>query len=82
MKQKDIAMLVLITSLSLIVSYFLGNALFGGESSRQAQVEKVQPITSEFTQPDAAIFNDDAINLTETIKIGDTTSTNPFTSGE
>ena len=82
MRQQDIAMLVLIISLSLLFSFFIGGALFGGEDSRTAEVERVQPISPEFPQPDEAVFNKDAINLTETIQIGETTSTNPFTAGE
>jgi len=81
MKQQDIAMLVLIVSISLTISYFVGNAIFGGESNRSAEVENITPISSEFPQPDEDIFNEDAINLVETITIGETSSSNPFTSG-
>jgi len=82
MKQQDIAMLVLIVSVSLVVSYFVGNSIFGGEKNRTAEVEEVQPISSEFPQPDETIFNEDSINLTETINIGESSSTSPFTSAE
>ncbi len=82
MKQTDIAMLVLIVSLSLVISYFVGNALFGGESTRSTQVEVVESISAEFAQPDPDIFNDEAINLTQTINIGDSESTDPFSSDE
>lgn len=70
MKQADFAMIVLITSMSLVVSYFVGTALIGGESSRNVQVEVVESISGDFPQPDEAIFNSKAINLTETINIG------------
>lgn len=81
MKQADLAMLILIVSFSLVTSYFIGNALFGGETNRSTEVEKVEPISADFPQPDATVFNEDAINLTETINIGESSSASPFTSG-
>ncbi len=81
MKQSDIAMLVLIVSISLLVSYFLGNSLFGGEEARSTQVPVAEGISVDFPQPDPTIFNTNAINLTEKITIGDTNSDTPFTSG-
>ena len=82
MKQQDVAMLILIVSISLMVSYFIGNSLFGGESNRTAEVEKVVKINQEFPQPSEDIFNEDAINLTPTIEIGDTSTTDPFSSDD
>ncbi len=82
MKQTDIAMLILITSISLLFSYFVGNAVLGGDKNRNTEVERVEPISAEFLQPDAQIFNDDAVNLTRTINIGDSSSTDPFSSGQ
>jgi hypothetical protein len=79
MKHSDVAMIILITSISLLVSYFVGNAIFGGEESRSTQVETVETISAEFPQPSEKIFNKDAINLTETINIGDTKAKSPFT---
>ena len=78
MKQQDVAMLILIVSIALVLSYFVGNALFGGTENRTAEVERVQVIEPDFPQPDPAIINENAINLTETINIGGSTSTDPF----
>ena len=80
MKQTDIAMLILIISLSLVFSFFVGNAVFGGESNRSTEVEVVEPITAEFPDPDENIFNAKSINPTQTINIGGSKSTDPFTS--
>ena len=82
MKQQDVAMLILIVSLALIISYFVGNALFANSESRTAEVERVQVISSEFPQPDPTIFNKEAINLTETINIGGPGTGNPFSDDE
>lgn len=82
MKQTDIAMLVLVVSLSLVVSYFLGNALFAGDENRSAEVEVIQEISAEFPEVDKSIFNKNSLNLTERIEIGDSESDAPFTSGQ
>ncbi len=82
MKQTDIAMLVLIVSITLVVSYFLGNAVLGGDSNRSTEVEKVVEISGEFPPIPEEVFNDEAINLTRQIDIGGNSSTDPFEQGE
>lgn len=78
MKQSDIAMLVLIISISLVGSYFLGNAVFGGDKARSTEVEVVQAITEGFPTPDPKVFRQGAVNLTQNITIGESTSDVPF----
>jgi hypothetical protein len=82
MKQSDIAMLVLIVSISLLVSYFVGNSLFAGDSNRVAEVPTAQSISADFPQPSPDVFNEKAVNLTETITVTDNNSDKPFTSGD
>jgi len=77
-KQSDIAVIILVASLSLVASYFIGNAVINTESNRSTEVEVVTPISSEFPQPSTDIFNDDAINPTEIIRIGEDPSERPF----
>ena len=71
-------MLILIVSIALVISYFVGNSLFAGSENRTADVERVQVIEPDFPQPDPLIFNDNAINLTETINIGGPSTNDPF----
>ena len=78
MKQTDVAMIVLIVIISLMFSFFVGNALFGGESARSTEVEVVEPITSDFPDPDTAVFNKESVNPTQTITIGGSNSDSPF----
>ena len=78
MKQSDIAALILIVVIVLFVSVFVGNALFGGEQSRNVEVEVVEPISADFPEPDRAIFNNQAVNPTQTINIGGSNNQNPF----
>lgn len=77
-KQNDIAILILITAISLVVAYLLGNAVINSPDSRTTPVEIAVPIGSEFPEPDTRIFNENSINPTEKIEIGDTNTPNPF----
>lgn len=77
-KQSDFAMIILVTAISLVVAYLVGGALISSPESRDTPVEIAIPISAEFGVPDPTIFNDNAINPTELIKIGDANSTSPF----
>ena len=89
MKQADIAMLILIVSITLMLSFFIGNAVIGGESNRSTEVEVVEPISSsfpeigseEFSATYSGIFNRSAVNPTQTINIGNSKTESPFSSG-
>ena len=82
MKQSDIAMIILVISISLLFSYFIGNALFASNEDRTAEVEVVTAISIEFPDIDESIFNSNSLNLTEKITIGDTESDAPFSSDD
>lgn len=70
MKKSDIAMIILIASVSVLAAYFAANALLGGSKNRSATVKTIDPITSNVTQPDPAVFNKKAINPTVEVIIG------------
>lgn len=74
MKRSDIAALVVVSSISMIIAYFVADGLFGsgsGTSSEQAVVKTADKITAEVVDPDGSIFNEDAINPTVEVVIGD-----------
>jgi hypothetical protein len=77
-KQSDIAIIILVISISLVASFFLGDALINTNENRSAEVEVVTPISNQFSQPDFAIFNNESINPTELIQIGQTNTKDPF----
>ncbi len=77
-KQSDVAMIILVTAISLLAAYMLGGAIINSPEHRSTPVEIAVPIISEFPEPDDAIFNDNSINPTELIKIGDQNSSSPF----
>ena len=78
MKQKDIALIVVVVFISGIFSLLLSNALFASPKNRQEKVEVVQPITADFQEPDSKYFNAQAIDPTQIIKIGDNNNNQPF----
>lgn len=78
MKQKDIAIIVIVIFVSGILSFFISNALFASPESTATKVEVVEPITAEFPQPDARYFNKNSVNPTLTITIGDGQNQQPF----
>jgi len=80
MKQKDIALIIIVVFFSAVLSYFISNALFVTPKDRQQAVEVVQPITSDFPKPDERFFNDQAFDPTQTIIIGENANTDPFAS--
>ena len=78
MKQKDIDAIITIVFISGILSFFISNALFAPPKNLKTQVEVVEPISAEFSQPDKKYFNQDSVNPTQTITIGDGENQQPF----
>lgn len=82
MKQEDMASLLLIVGISLIVSFIGARAILGSPDDRSKEVQIIRPIEAGIDTPSEKIFNDDAINPTELIDIGDTQTDTPFVESE
>lgn len=80
MKQKDLAMILLIVFISAIFSYFISKALITPPKNRQQKVEVVQAISSNFNDLDSKYYNAQAFDPTKIIVIGQTNNTDPFKS--
>jgi hypothetical protein len=78
MKQKDIAVIIVIVFVSGVASFFISNKLFVTPSNRQQQVEVVDPINASFQQPDKKYFNSSSIDPTQSSKLGTGSNQNPF----
>jgi len=78
MKKNDIAILVLIASITLVISYLLVKAIFGSPQDQTTTVETVEPISASLVEPSPLIFNKDAINPTVVIQIGNPSNQQPF----
>ncbi len=70
MKKTDFAMIALIASISIIAAFFATSTLFGDMSGESLKVKTIESVTSEITEPDPAIFNENAINPVVEVQVG------------
>lgn len=70
MKKSDIAMIILIASVSVIIAYFIANAVIGDVKNEAVKVKTADPITADIQEPDKTVFNSNAINPTVEVIIG------------
>jgi hypothetical protein len=78
MKQKDIALVIVIVCISAVASFVVSRLVFVSPANRQQQVDVVQAINDSFPTPDSRYFNSNSIDPTQLIQIGNTTNPNPF----
>lgn len=78
MKQQDIALIIVVIFVAAGLSFAVTKMVFTPEDSKRLQVETVTPINAEFRQPDKAVFNENAINPTQLIQIGDGNNSSQF----
>jgi len=82
MKQKDVALIIVIAFVSAVVSFVVSNKLFVTPTNRQQQVEVVDPITASFQTPDSKYFNSSSIDPTQGTNVVTDTNQNPFSGGK
>lgn len=70
MKKTDIAMIILIASVCMLISYFVTKAMIGDAVNKPVKVKTTEQISKDVTQPDPKIFNKEAINPTVEVTIG------------
>jgi hypothetical protein len=78
MKQKDIALIILIAGIAGIISFFVSRAMFSSHSQRSQQAAVVDAISTDFTSPSSKYFNTNSIDPTQLIQIGNNNNNNPF----
>lgn len=78
MKQKDILLIAIVVLVSGTASFIVSKFLFSVPKNRQTKVEVMQPISSNFPQPDPRYFNANSIDPTKNITIGDNSNSQPF----
>jgi hypothetical protein len=78
MKQKDIALIIVIAAAGGIISFIVGNMIFASPKSHNQTAPVVQPITADFPQPDNQYFNANSIDPTKVITVGQNANQNPF----
>ena len=80
MKQKDIIIIIAVAVVSGIISYAAANFLFGGHKVYNLTAPTVQPISAVFQLPSTTYFNQQSIDPTQNITIGNSTNAAPFNS--
>ncbi|HVV25461.1 MAG TPA: hypothetical protein VHC21_00305 [Candidatus Saccharimonadales bacterium] len=78
MKQKDIALIIVVVFISALVSLFASKAIFAPPKNRQQQVEVVQPINAQISKPDSRYFNNQAFDPAQPITTGQNANPDPF----
>jgi hypothetical protein len=78
MKQKDIALIIVIAVISGVISLIVSGKVFVTPANRQQKVEVVDQITSDFQKPDKQYFNSQSIDPAQSIELGPANNQNPF----
>jgi len=78
MKQKDIAMIILVAGIAGLISFFVSKAIFSSSAARSQEAEVVDAISTTFTLPSSKYFNDKSIDPTQLIQIGNGENESPF----
>ena len=79
MKKTDIAALILIASISLIIAWFVGNAVIGEPKQKNAKVVTAEKIDATVAEPNKIIFNAESINPRVDRSIGGSSKKLPLT---
>lgn len=77
MKQKDLALVAVVAVISIVVASIVSNVVIGSDGGRQ-QAEVVDVISATFDQPNKDYFNNESIDPTQIIRIGDNSNQAPF----
>lgn len=77
MKQKDIALILLITGSAAVFSYFISNKYITPPNEK-LNAEIVTEITPDFTPPESKYFNSESVNPTVKIEIAPNDNQTPF----
>lgn len=78
MKQKDVALIIIVAAISGFASFFASRLLFATPENRQQKVEVVDKISNDFAAPNPKYFNVNSINAAQLIQVTDSKNPNPF----
>ncbi|MDB5163968.1 MAG: hypothetical protein JWS12_586 [Candidatus Saccharibacteria bacterium] len=81
MKQKDLALILIIVFISATISLLISKVFITSPKNRTTKVQVVEKITTDFPQPDSRFFNINAVDPTVLITIGNSSAPTPFNAG-
>lgn len=70
MKKTDIAAVILISVITTVIAYLIGNSILGDPSEESVKITYMDPIEATISQPDAEVFNPTAVNPTVEVYVG------------
>ncbi|MBQ9019890.1 hypothetical protein IJ096_01015 [Candidatus Saccharibacteria bacterium] len=71
MKKSDIFTVIIIAAVGTLAAYFGVNALLGNANDATYSFKTIEVISAELAEPDPEVFNDDAINPTVEVYVGE-----------
>ena len=71
MKNSDIALIILISAVSVVISYFTVNMIAGDPNDKVVTIDYLDEISGDIVEPDAEYFNPQAKNPTVEVYVGD-----------
>lgn len=71
MKKSDLKKIIGVVALSAIISFFVSGLIFSDPEAEPMNVQVIESITSDFPRPSETHFNDDSINPTQLIRVGE-----------
>lgn len=78
MTKKNLPLILIVAVIAIVFSVILSKFFITTQKDKQQTAEVIQPISTEFNQPDPNVFNSKAINPTKIIQIGNSENPNPF----
>ena len=78
MKRKDLLLIAVVIILATVISIIVSSVFISSESDRQQSVETVDALPSEFDRPGDDYFNEESVNPTQVIEIGEDANNQPF----
>ena len=71
MKQSDIFTIIIVALVGMITSVFFLNMILGDPDGKSVTFKTIQVIMPTLAEPDPGVFNDEAINPTVEVYVGD-----------
>lgn len=77
-RRKDLALIIVVAIFAAVLSIIVSKVFITSGKQRNLKAETAQPISANFQTPDPAVFNNQAIDPTKLIQIGDSNNSQPF----
>jgi hypothetical protein len=75
MKQKDIALILVMVFIGAVIAFLISHVAFSSSSSRKQSAEVVDVITPSFPTPPSKYFNGNAVDISQPVTLGTNSDT-------